>query len=79
MLDGLGLLAGCGTGLSTGQPENPRRIGFLSPDMSKPLPISADAFLQGLRDLGYVEGRNIEIEYRWGEGRDAPKALELFR
>ena len=29
----------------------------------------AESFKQGLRDLGYVEGRNIRIEYRWGEGR----------
>jgi len=28
-----------------------------------------DEFKQGLRDLGYVEGQNIEIESRWGEGK----------
>ncbi len=28
-----------------------------------------DAFLQGLRDLGWVEGKTIVIEYRWAEGR----------
>jgi putative tryptophan/tyrosine transport system substrate-binding protein len=30
----------------------------------------ADAFRQGLRDLGYVEGRNLVIEYRWMAGRE---------
>lgn len=42
------------------------RIGFLSP--SAPSPIS-EGFRQGLRDLGYVEGQNILVEYRWAEGR----------
>ena len=44
------------------------RIGFLgdSPaSISEPM----EAFRQGLRDLGYVEGRNIAIEYRWAEGK----------
>src|SRR5439155_26481144 len=44
------------------------RIGWLFLDR---LAASArlDAFMQGLRDLGYVEGRNIEIEYRSAEGK----------
>jgi putative ABC transport system substrate-binding protein len=41
-----------------------------------------DAFLQGLRDLGYVEGKNIAIEYRYTEGeldRLPDMAAELVR
>ncbi len=47
------------------------RIGFLvGGTEGDPLP-SADAFRQGLRGLGYVEGRNIAIEYRYAEGRSS--------
>ncbi len=45
------------------------RIGFLSltsPSDRRPL---LDAFRQGLRDLGWVEGQNIVIDYRYAEGR----------
>ena len=43
------------------------RLGFLGqPDRS---PHLREAFLQGLRDLGYVEGRNVVIEYRYAEGK----------
>jgi len=44
------------------------RIGFMwsSPVTNPHLP---EAFLQGLRDLGYIEGRNLVIEYRYSEGK----------
>jgi putative ABC transport system substrate-binding protein len=44
------------------------RIGFLG---HSPAAFSetTEAFRQELRDLGYVEGRNISIEYRWAEGK----------
>ena len=51
------------------QPEKIPRIGYLG-NSSLPLERDfVDAFRQGLRDLGYAEGHNILIEYRWAEGR----------
>ena len=45
------------------------RIGLLSTGTPAEGSARLETFLQGLRDLGYVEGRNIAIEPRWGEGR----------
>ena len=39
------------------------RVGVIDPTAN------SDPFRQGLRDLGYIEGRNIAIEYRSAEGR----------
>jgi putative ABC transport system substrate-binding protein len=44
------------------------RIGYLSPNLAAGSHLR-DAFLQGLRDLGYVQGRNVVIEYRDAEGK----------
>jgi putative ABC transport system substrate-binding protein len=44
------------------------RIGYLSAGLTSE-PQLRDAFVQGLRDLGYVEGRNVSIEYRSAEGK----------
>jgi putative tryptophan/tyrosine transport system substrate-binding protein len=51
------------------QPKKVPRIGFLG--VTSPSTISAriEALRQGLRELGYVEGKNIVIEYRWAEGK----------
>ena len=42
--------------------------GIQSPDHTTP-DLNADAFQQGLRDMGYVEGKNIVVEYRYLEGK----------
>jgi putative tryptophan/tyrosine transport system substrate-binding protein len=44
------------------------RIGYLSGNLAANSRLR-EAFLQGLRDLGYVEGRNVVIEYRDAEGK----------
>jgi putative ABC transport system substrate-binding protein len=44
------------------------RIGYMSPRTSQASQPSAQEFLQGLRELGYVEGRDFVMEYRWAEG-----------
>ena len=44
------------------------RIGYLAANLAAS-PHLREAFLQGLRDLGYVEGRNVAIEYRDAEGK----------
>src|SRR5262245_47057607 len=45
------------------------RIGFLLGGYPGDSGGVAEAFRDGLRDLGYIEGRNIAIEYRFAEGR----------
>jgi len=52
------------------QPAKVPRIGYLVPGSASTSRSSVDGFRQGLRDLGYVEGKNIVIEYRYAEGRD---------
>jgi len=59
------------------------RIAFLTTTSPEDSPNPAvDGFRQGLRDLGYVEGQTITIEWRWGRGRtdQFPKfAAEVVR
>jgi putative ABC transport system substrate-binding protein len=51
------------------QPTKVPRIGYLSPTSPSVSPTRIEAFRQGLRELGYVEGKNIVIEYRYAEGK----------
>jgi ABC-type uncharacterized transport system substrate-binding protein len=44
-------------------------IGFLSGRSPGEAALAVEAFRQGLGEIGYIEGRNVSIEYRWAEGR----------
>jgi putative ABC transport system substrate-binding protein len=63
------------------QGERMRRIGFLGPAPASSYLPRVDALRAGLRDLGYVEGKNIAFEFRWAETSDRlPElATELVR
>src|SRR5438093_4935177 len=50
------------------QPKKVSRIGVLSLGSPGPSPL-LDAFRQGLRELGYVEGQNVALEYRFAEAK----------
>ncbi|HEX6175118.1 MAG TPA: hypothetical protein VF089_13960 [Candidatus Binatia bacterium] len=57
---------------SSGQAQQSTRIlrlGFLTGGSAAQTSARTDAFRHGLRELGYVEGKNIVIEYRYAEGR----------
>jgi putative ABC transport system substrate-binding protein len=45
-------------------------IGFLSSASPDKYTIRLDAFRQGLKEVGYVEGQNVTVEYRWAEGQN---------
>ncbi|MGH7771225.1 MAG: ABC transporter substrate binding protein, partial [Candidatus Binatia bacterium] len=64
------------------QPAKIPRIGVLLSASRSFTSTRTDAFLQGLRELGYIEGQNIAIEYRYAEGKQdrLPElAAELVR
>src|SRR5215813_1123556 len=44
-------------------------IGFLNSESPGPLAQLVSAFHRGLNETGYVEGKNVIIEYRWARGR----------
>ena len=58
------------------------RIGYLSANPGSPSAPPVKAFRQGLHDLGWIEGQNVVIEYRWADGhfeRLPALAAELVR
>src|SRR5262249_1161734 len=74
MLDRRGFLTGmvgvvAAPLVAEAQAEKLYRIGFLGVACATDFPSSLEAFRQGLRYLGYEEGRNIRIDYRWAQRR----------
>jgi putative ABC transport system substrate-binding protein len=59
----------CGAVAEAQQPTKVPRIGYLDGPPPSSIAARTEAFRQGLRDLGYVEGKNIVIEYRYAEGK----------
>lgn len=59
----------CGAVTQAQQTPKIPRIGYLAPNLSKEVRATHEAFRLGLRELGYVDGKNIIIEYRWAEGK----------
>ena len=77
----LGLVFGGATTQAQESKKIPR-IGFLSATSPAANSARIEAFRQGLRDLGHVEGKNIFIEWRWADGkfdRLPSQAAELVR
>ena len=64
------------------QPGKVPTIGFLGQNTRSAASEWVAAFVQRLRELGWIDGRNIAIEYRWVEGREerfTELAAELVR
>jgi putative ABC transport system substrate-binding protein len=64
------------------QPQRLYRIGLLEPTSAATNAANLNAFRQGLRELGYVEGQDFAIEYRSADGREeryAHLSAELVR
>jgi|SRR5215510_1339897 len=76
------VLLGVGVLAEAQQPKKVPQIGYLSVSSPSAMSTRTEAFRQGLRELGYVEGKNIVIEWRSAEGkRDRVPSLaaELVR
>ena len=63
------MLFALGFSVHAQQPTKVPRIGYLGATSPAATAARIDAFRQGLRELGYVEGKTIFIDYRWAEGK----------
>ncbi len=79
---GLWVLSGLRSSFAQQQAAKVWRIGYLGPTSVTGNVSQLEAFRAGLRDLGYIEGKNLVIEYRWAEDkyeRFPEMAAELVR
>jgi putative ABC transport system substrate-binding protein len=79
---GAGVLAPQVTSFAQQPPLKIHRIGVLGVASATTYARQVDALRAGLRELGYVEGKNLEIEFRWADGKvdQLPRlAAELMR
>jgi len=77
-----GAAVACPLAARAQQPGKLPTIGFLGANNATFERASTDAFVQRLRELGWIENRTVAIEYRWAEGRDerfAEIAAEFIR
>jgi putative ABC transport system substrate-binding protein len=59
------------------QPKKVLRIGFLDPSTGSGSAVLLEAFRQELSKLGWIEGKNITVEYRFGENKGSERLPEL--
>jgi putative ABC transport system substrate-binding protein len=72
LIAGLGGVLLAGPAIAFAQPKDKVwRVGILA-TRNRPALLDADAFgqfMRGMRELGYVEGKNLQVEFRWAEGK----------
>ena len=62
-------LVAMSTLVSAQQPKKIPRVGYLSASSASEALVRTNAFRQGLRDFGYVEGKNLIVELRYADGK----------
>jgi putative ABC transport system substrate-binding protein len=64
------LLGGVAAWVSPARAQEPRRvIGVLNSSSPDTFPVETAAIVEGLKNTGFIEGKNLSIEWRWAEGQ----------